>query len=638
MKVKFFLIPCILSFSVSILGQKIKYPVSEIPDSLMKNAKAVVRDYSVKFYLTGLNRTTKEEIRAITVLDKSGDEHACGYFSYDNERSITSISAKIFDKNGVVSKTFSKKDFKDRSYDPYGSVYNDTRMLSLTSTTSEYPYTIEYIVKYSYKSSYFITPWFPVRYHNQSIQKSSYEITVPKGYNLNVKEINLPEKVKISEDDDCISYTWKLENYLAEDNELFAPSLHDRSPHLFISPSEFQYGAYKGNMNSWKDYGLFFQKLNQGRDELSEETKQIVHDLVSGLESDIDKARVLYNYLQETTRYVSIQVGIGGIQPFPAKVVSDYGYGDCKALTNFMMAILKEVGVKSYYSLIESGPGQYQIESDFVYDPFDHIILNLPLENDTLWLECTSQIKPFGFLGNFTDNRYALVITEEGGVLKRTTKYEKDDNVKITNADVNILSTGDGKAMINTVYTGLEYDEIIYLLNADYETQKDYLYESHIDIPDFNILTFKYDNHKDIDPVAYETLDLEINNFCSKTGTRLFVPLNLMNRFDYVPKKDDERTNPVQIKVEFVHYDTIVYQIPEGFEIEYLPQDDTIHSDFGYLSYQLLENNNQVIYMRKFEIYRNQYPRERYHEFVNFCREIKKADNQKMVLAKKDQS
>ncbi len=100
----------------------------------------------------------------------------------------------------------------------------------------------------------------------------------------------------------------------------------------------------------------------------------------------------LYNYLQQNSHYVGIQLGIGGWQTYDAIYVATKKYGDCKALSNFMISLLKEAGIKAHAVVIEAGEDQKDFDKDFAHDPFDHVICCVPLDKDTIWLECTESV------------------------------------------------------------------------------------------------------------------------------------------------------------------------------------------------------------------------------------------------------
>ena len=121
-------------------------------------------------------------------------------------------------------------------------------------------------------------------------------------------------------------------------------------------------------------------------------------------------------------------MGIGGWQPFEASLVDQYGYGDCKALSNYTKSLLESLNIEARYTLVKAGEDEPNIISDFPSRQFNHVILCVPNQGDTLWLECTSQTNPFGYTGTFTSDRDVLVVTDGGGKIVHTPVYSQKDN------------------------------------------------------------------------------------------------------------------------------------------------------------------------------------------------------------------
>jgi transglutaminase-like putative cysteine protease len=110
---------------------------------------------------------------------------------------------------------------------------------------------------------------------------------------------------------------------------------------VLFAPAAFEIQGYKGEMNSWQEFGKFQYILNSKRDELPANIIQQVNELTAGASDNAEKVKLLYAFLQKNTRYISVQLGLGGWQPIEASRVAQTGYGDCKALTNYMHSLLK---------------------------------------------------------------------------------------------------------------------------------------------------------------------------------------------------------------------------------------------------------------------------------------------------------
>ncbi|MBN1116666.1 MAG: DUF3857 domain-containing protein [Bacteroidales bacterium] len=608
------------------------YPVDNIPDSLKEQANSVLRYSSQNFIVKELDKCQYSVKQVVTILNKDDKNKAELAFTYSEDRIIKDCSAKLFNKYGFPIASYSKNDFDDNSYDPYGSLFSDTRYLYLSPIINEYPVTISYEVDYVLNKTYSFPDWMPVNSFNQSVEESNYSIEVPEGYKFSFKEYNCDSLV--NKKATSTKATWKLTNHKAIEKEPWSIRLEKMVPNVKLSPTLFEYDGYAGDFTSWYTMGLFFKNLNSGLDILSEETVIRLKQLTEESDSDIDKVKSIYEYMQSVTKYVSIQIGIGGIKPFSSQIVEAKGYGDCKALSNFMYSLLKSVGIKSHYALIKAGLNETYFDTSFVHTPFNHVILCVPLTNDTVWLECTNQSIPFGFLGDFTDNRYALLITENGGALRKTPTYPQEINQSYRKALVKLYPDGNATANVETTYHGLNYDNIFskYLGNKP-EVQKKQLYQS-IDIPNFTISEFSFNENRDRNPTVTETLELELNRYCSSSNNRLFVPLNLMNKSTYVLPNDDKRSSDIEVNSAYVEIDSITYILLDGYEIEHLPENVSYKCDFGSFSTDFIEKDNMVIYIRKRVKNNGIYSKELYSELALFYKNLKKADNSKLILHK----
>lgn len=159
-------------------------------------------------------------------------------------------------------------------------------------------------------------------------------------------------------------------------------------------------------------------------------------------------AQQLYSYLQDNTRYVSIQFGIGGFQSFETDFVSKYKIGDCKALTTYMKALLNSAGISSYQVLVRAGKEDFPSMIDFPYNFFNHVILMVPLENDTTWLECTSQHQLFGRLGSFTEGKTGLLLADNASGLIHIPVSQKNERELNIHSEIGLSKSLSGEAKV----------------------------------------------------------------------------------------------------------------------------------------------------------------------------------------------
>lgn len=632
------LFTCILVLSALIVcGGDPKFPVSEIPEALKTGANAVIRENKLDFVIHSKSAASVRAHSVITILNEKARRYAEEVIFYDKLSKVRSFTANLYDASGKLVRKIKSSEIVDQSvYDGF-SLFSDDRLKYVDLKQGSYPYTVEfdYEIDYNYL---FYTPDFDILPSEKvSLEKASFTIQYPVGVAPRYKKINVTEEpVKQYLQGNIESLSWSFKNIPAMKFEPLGPYSSELLPQISVSPGIFEYDNYAGSMQTWDDLGKWITALNRGRNILPDETKQKIKTITEKLPTTEEKVKAVYEYLQSKTRYVSIQLGIGGYQPFEASVVDKMGYGDCKALSNYMVSMLETIGIKAHYVLIYADEEPQRIMTDFPNTQFNHAIVAVPNQQDTIWLECTSQTKPFGFMGKFTGDRQALLITDAGAKIVNTVYYTAEQNVQSRLADVYVDIAGDAKAKIVTTYSGVQYenDYLTSVLNGQYDEQKKWI-EKNTDIPSFDVTAFNFANYKAKLPSAKVSMELVIRKYGTANGKRIFVTPNLMNKNSFIPEKIEQRKTPVVRRFTYTDLDTIQYHLPEGIYPEFMPDPVKIVSRFGEYEASFKVEAGLLVYTRRLKMNKGEFAPETYSELIDFYKGISKADNTKMVFLSK---
>src|SRR6202011_3594191 len=231
-------------------------------------------------------------------------------------------------------------------------------------------------------------------------------------------------------------------------------------------------GSEKRGFQSWDDMGVWQAGLTRGRRDVSPEIKQKVAALTASATTPLEKMRAIAVFAQHEIRYVALELGIGGYQPHPAPQIFAHRYGDCKDKATLVSSMLSEIGVESYYVVINSERGAVTTSTPPQFGIFDHVILAIKLPegvsdpslvallNDAklgrlLIFDPTDEMTPFGQLRGALQANYALVVTPSGGELvempqlpatmnatERIAKF-KLDNKGTLSGDIREIRRGD---------------------------------------------------------------------------------------------------------------------------------------------------------------------------------------------------
>jgi len=612
---------------------KLFYPAAAIDSSLRKDAWAVCREYRQEFELKNYGKAVKRVHMVITVLNKNGDDFGELILPYDKSTKISSITGKRYDAMGLPDDKLKSSAIQDVNYTSAGAIYDDLRMKKADFSGNTYPYTVEYDYETEYNGLLSYPEWQPLDEYRLSVEKSSFIISYPDNMAIRYREFHLPAGCRTEKHENgLVSIEWKLDSLKAMREEPYSPGLHLETPLVITAPTKFIYEGYAGSMNTWKEYGQWVSRLNEGRDQLPSQRQNEIQELVKGIKDSAQIIKILYEYMQKRTHYVSISLGIGGFQPFPAETVDRLGYGDCKALSNYMKALLNAVGIPSLYTVAGAADSRGITMVDFPSNgQTNHIILCVPLRQDTIWLECTSQTAPFGYLGTFTAGKKALNIISEGGKVVSTPLLTANKNSQDCKAEVLVNPDGSMQSTVKTKYCGYQYDNVSHNLTESKKEQEKALY-SELSIAGLVISDFNYDVKKDRIPQVTETVNISAPTFASKTGSRLFIPLNIFNQTTNIPARVENRRMPVYRSYAYVDKDSLTFHLPKGYKPESVPKGKTLSSEFGEYNSSITLKDDQLTYTREMKMNRGTWPKERYAALVDFYSAIVSADKVKLVM------
>jgi len=606
--------------------------VSNIPFKLLLNANSVVREDEMIIDVEDVDEMIISTKRIITVLNANGDNSAIAYQSYDEDLKIKKQHLTVYDAKGKEIKEFKQRDFRDVSAVGNNTLFSDNRVSYLDYTPTQYPYTIAYYCEIKSANTAFMRSWNPVRRYAQSVQKSKYILNNPESISLRVIKNNINDSINNAGDQ--FNLKFEAENIPAYKYESLSPALETYVPNVKVALDHFSLVGVDGEADNWKDHGKWqYDHLIKGRGTIPEKTIEELKVLTSGVTDTLEKAKLIYEYAQEKTRYISIQLGIGGWMPMLASDVDKLGYGDCKALTNYTKSLLESQGIKSNYAVVYSGNEVKSIDRNIVSMQGDHVILNVPQQGEDVWLECTNQTHPFNYLGDFTDNRDVLLVKPNGGEIVSTKKYRTSENLVHTVTTLKLDKDRNFTAVGKRSSQGIQYGNIYPIAKIDENGQSRYYRDllSHINYLDLE--NFEFNNDKNTKTFE-ETLTFSGANFGTNAGSRILVPLSVFN----ISAEDAPRYDSRKLDIEILRGKTVIaeltVELPENYKIETLPKATQIENHFGSYSFQVVPvADNKLKVTRKYVLNDGLWKKEEYTAFREYMNQVNLFNNQKAVIA-----
>ena len=602
----------------------------EIPDSLKRGACSVVRDYSVEFVQKSATGGEAQFRKTVTVLNAEGLEgatfiHVDGHFS-----KLKKFKGGISNSQGKQVVKLRRSDLKESTLS--SGLTSDSHTYYYECPPYSYPFSVTYEWTCDYSNGMLVYPdFYPQISYNQSVQNASYRLSVPGNVDVIYRSNRIGKTPEVTRHGEYKTYAW-IGISLTASHPAYNGDARSVVGYIESEPTVFECDGYEGRQDTWQNFGIWKNKLLQGRDNLPEDEKQKIIAMTRDAASPVEKIRILYDYLARNTRYVSIQLGIGGWQPIDAATVCRTKFGDCKGLTNYMKAMLAVAGIPSVYTCISVEekrlcphlPGVHQL---------DHAILCVPLPADTLWLECTNAYLPFGYVHSDIAGHDAMLVDDNGGRLVRLPDYPDSCHRQSFHTRMQLDAQGNMTGVMTHRNAMRYYEKALSLLSMN-EKQRVRELGGMLQGNPPRISSVHVTERKDSVPQL--TCRFAVMGQCGTVnGNRMFLTVNPYRRRPSVSPVASH-AYPLYLTEGSLLTDTLEVLLPAGYVPERIPKPVSLTQPFGTFISNVTVRDGRLLVCQSMLVRKGTYPREMHALWNEFLNQAGKADREMIVLLRKE--
>lgn len=482
------------------------------------------------------------------------------------------------------------------------------------------------------------------------VHKSRFALQLPPGWEFTTLFANQAE-VK-AQDEGPNQYSWEMTDVPPIEIEPEMPPWSTLAREMYIKFFPRDPAMRSKTTGSWRDIGVWYNGLTANSRTPTPAIQKKVAELTAGKPDLLGKMKALAEYTQQNIRYAAIEIGIGGHQPHPAGQVFDHQYGDCKDKVTLLGSMLHEIGVESYYVLIDTERGSTL--QDFPSVRFDHAIMAIRLPDgvdDTslyaivndpklgrlLFFDPTDEYVPLGYLPSILQATYALMMTPDGGQLVRTPLLPPPTNRLLRQATLNLSATGSLSGEVKEIRWGGPAEDIReqYLNVQPAERAK--LLENFIGnfLTSFSLSNATLGNLNQYDENLVLNYKFLAEGYAKLAGDLLIIRPRVLGSKDYNVEgllNGKPRKYPIEFDEASRQDDMFDITLPVGYVADDLPK--PVKEDCQYASYESsVEVSGGVLhYKRTYVVKDVLVPQDKLDVIRSFYREIANDERSSAVL------
>jgi hypothetical protein len=508
------------------------------------------------------------------------------YYSFFDELQDVKVYTKNPQPNGKM-KTIRMNDFASNNVSSSGIFYDDQKVMNIQflGLTVGSEAHIEYTIKT--KECHFTDP-MAFRYY-LPIEEVQFSLRVPTDVKIKILEKNIPSGFmtqSISKKKKYTDYFWTAKHVEEEKSYDDAPSRLYYTPHILYLLEEYAlrdkwYSVAKSPADL---FAWYIKNIRHITNKEVSSFKILADSITQGALSKKEKAKKVYDWVKTSIRYVAFENGMEGIIPRDAELVCSKKYGDCKDMSNLQVALLKSIDIPAHLAWVGTRSIPYTYSDVPLKNTDNHMIAAIQDNNEWIFLDATDPNGIFGLPTEHIQGKQAMVYLDNEhytlvdipvisytiNTIKDTFYLDIQKNNAAVQSTISFAGLLAGNMANQTYYRSVkekeEYAKTFikqYSNNAILQTN-----EMHF-APESNL--FHLHNSFMLKEYAHEVDD------------ELFCNLFLSKHFSNNLISDKNRVVPMSFKYNIQHQTTYILALPQGYHIDYLPENSSYkHEHFNY--------------------------------------------------------
>jgi len=467
------------------------------------------------------------------------------------------------------------------------------------------------------------------------------KLVVPRWMKVELKEMNfdgagIRKKTEYNEKADADIYTYYASDLKARVSEPQSPGPSYIYPHLLVlSKSAENKKGKQQYFNKVDDLYAWYKSLVQkiGNDPAAIKAKAL--EITKGAATDLDKIRMVYNWVQDNIRYIAFEDGIAGFKPEKAQEVLQRKYGDCKGMANLTSELLKALGFDARLCWIGTNHIAYDYSTPSMAVD-NHMICAVNYNNKRYFLDATETYIGFDQYAERIQNRQVMIENGDAFILDRIPSGNYQQNLQYEKRTLKV----DGASLKGNAEQRWTGESKEYLLSQVHGIKTEKLQDALLQYLADNDSKYVLSNLKTSDLHNWNTdmqisYELQHQDAVTSFGNEMYIEPDFRKEFSGMDIDTAKRTQDWLFNYKYHLVNETSIEIPAGYKPQPLPEALNISRDAYIFAISYQQQGNKVVYKKELSIRNTRLPKAAFAQWNLDIEQLKKTYEQQIIFTKK---